>query len=71
MTARRKRSGVFSAEWFWRFRHDGSPVCVEQTEDNRWRIVIGISEIAVVASRDVAIEVVEELDAKAKGSVRD
>jgi hypothetical protein len=54
-------------KWFWRFRDSGPPAYVEQSDDGRWRIIIGRREIAIVASWEVAIAVVDEFDAKAKG----
>jgi hypothetical protein len=59
MTAKRKGSGRHRREWFWRFRPKGADAYVEQTEDGRWHVFVGRTEIAVVATREIAIAVVD------------
>lgn len=63
---KRKGSGRHRGAWFCQFRANGQPAFIEQCE-NGWRIILGHHQIAVVASREIAIAVVDALDAKTEG----
>ena len=58
-----RKSGRHRPQWFVRFRAKGAPAYIEQTEDRRWRIIVGRTEIAIVASSTIAVELVDQLDA--------
>jgi hypothetical protein len=71
MATAKSAPGRARRAWFWRFRKDESPAIVEQLDDGRWRITINNREIATVASRDVAVTLIDELDrAKARAICR-
>jgi hypothetical protein len=58
---RRRRSKKPARQWTWRWRERGPPALVEQLDDGRWRVVIGICEGGVVASRDAAQQLFDKL----------
>ena len=68
MIARSKFIGPRS-QWSWRFgRRERRPATIEQRPDGQWSVVIGRQVIGVVASREVAEELIDKLDAKAERS---
>ena len=48
--------------WSWRFgRRDGRPAIIEQRPDGQWSVVIGRQVVGVVASREVAEQLIDKL----------